>query len=152
MGNMKHWLRNIAAVVAGLLVGSAVNMAIIALGPVLVPAPAGVDVTTAEGLAAGIHLFEPKHFLAPFLAHALGTLAGAFVAWLVAGTHKAAFAWVIGVLFLAGGVGAAVMIPAPAWFIAADLVLAYLPMAWLAILLGRRLSGGKVRRQHQPAL
>lgn len=137
---MKHWLRNIAAVVAGFVVGSAVNMGLIALGPMLVPPPAGVDMTTAEGLAAGIHLLEPKHFLMPFLAHALGTLAGAFAAYLVAGSHKAVFAWVIGVLFLAGGVGAAFMIPAPAWFIAVDLVLAYLPMAWLASLLGRRVT------------
>ncbi|AOH35805.1 hypothetical protein BGP89_05070 [Luteimonas sp. JM171] len=138
---MKHWLRNIAAVVAGFIVGSAVNMGIIALGPMLVPPPAGVDMTTPEGLAAGMHLLAPKHFLAPFLAHALGTLAGALTAYLVAGTRKEAFALVIGLLFLVGGIAAAFMIPAPAWFIAADLVLAYLPMAWLAILVGRRLSG-----------
>lgn len=138
---MKHWVRNVAAVVAGLVVGSVVNMAIVAAGPALVPPPAGVDTTTAEG----IHLFQPKHFLSPFLAHALGTLAGAFVAFLVAGSRKAPFAWTIGVLFLAGGVAAAVMIPAPAWFIALDLLLAYLPMAWLAILVGRRLSASGSR-------
>src|SRR5690606_30513718 len=69
---MKHWVRNVAAVVAGLVVGSVVNMAIVAAGPALVPPPAGVDTATAEGLAAGIHLFQPKHFLSPFLAHALG--------------------------------------------------------------------------------
>ena len=139
---MKHWIRNIAAVLAGLVVGSVVNMAIVTWGPSLVPPPAGVDVTTAEGLAAGIHLFEPKHFLAPFLAHALGTLAGAFVAFVVAGRRKAALAWVIGAVFLAGGIAAAFMIPAPAWFIAADVLFAYLPMAWLAILVGRRVTGG----------
>lgn len=133
-------LRNIAAVVAGLLLGSLVNMGIVAAGPMLVPPPAGVDVTDPASLAAGIHLFEARHFAAPFLAHALGTLAGAFVAWWVAGSHRAAFAWAIGVVFLAGGVAAATMIPAPAWFIAADLLLAYLPMAWLAIRLGRRLA------------
>ena len=142
---MKHWVRNVAALVAGLVVGSVVNMAIVAAGPALVPPPAGVDTSTAEGLAAGIHLFQPKHFLSPFLAHALGTLAGAFVAFLVAGSRKAAFAWTIGVLFLAGGVAAAVMFPAPAWFIALDLLLAYLPMAWLAILVGRRLSASGSR-------
>ncbi|NLC62300.1 MAG: hypothetical protein GX761_13585 [Gammaproteobacteria bacterium] len=137
---MKRWIRNVAAVVAGLVAGSVVNMAIVALGPMLVPPPAGVDVSTPEGLAAGIHLFETRHFLSPFLAHALGTFAGALVAWLVAGSRKDVFALMIGLIFLVGGVAAAFMIPAPAWFIAADLVLAYLPMAWLAILMGRRLS------------
>lgn len=139
---MQHWVRNVAAVVAGLVVGSAVNMAIVAVGPAIAPPPAGVDPTTAEGLAAGIHLFQPRHFVAPFLAHALGTFAGAFVAFLVAGSRRAAFAWTLGVLFLAGGIAAATMIPAPAWFIAVDLLLAYLPMAWLAILVARRITGG----------
>ncbi|MGY1457877.1 MULTISPECIES: hypothetical protein [unclassified Luteimonas] len=136
---MKQLLRNIAAVPAGIVIGSLVNMAIVTGGPMLVPPPAGVDMTTAEGLAAGIHLFRPEHFVVPFLAHALGTFAGALVAYLVAASRKAAFAWVIGVVFLAGGVAAAFMIPAPAWFIALDLVFAYLPMAWLGIVAGRRM-------------
>jgi hypothetical protein len=76
----------------------------------------------------------------PFLAHAVGTLAGALVAYLVAATYKAPLAYLIGALFLCGGVAASFMIPAPAWFIALDLVVAYLPMAWLAIQLGARLQ------------
>ena len=31
-----------------------------------------------------MHLFEPKHLVFPFLAHAVGTLVGALVAYLVA--------------------------------------------------------------------
>ena len=137
---MKHLVRNIAAVVGGIVIGSVVNMAIVTAGPMLVPPPVGVDVTTPEGLVAGIHLFRAEHFAAPFLAHALGTFTGALVAWLVAGSRKAAFAWAIGAVFLAGGVAAVFMVPAPAWFIATDLLLAYLPMAWLAIAVGRRMQ------------
>jgi hypothetical protein len=140
---MKQLVRNIAAVLAGIVVGSLVNMAIVTGGPMLVPPPAGVDMTTAEGLAAGIQLLRPEHFVVPFLAHALGTLVGAWLAYLVAGSHKAGFAWAIGAVFLAGGVAAAFMIPAPAWFIALDLVFAYLPMAWLGIRIGRRLQPHK---------
>lgn len=55
------------------------------------------------------------------------------IAAVVAGSHKPVFAWAIVGLFLAGGVAAAFMIPAPA----------YLPMAWLGILVGRRLGGGR---------
>ena len=124
-------LRTILAVLLGLVLGSVVNMALVMASGHVIPPPAGADMTTAEGIRAALPLLEPKHFLFPFLAHALGTLAGAFVAFMVAGSRKAAFAWTIGVLFLAGGVAAAVMIPAPAWFIALDLLLAYLPMAWL---------------------
>jgi uncharacterized membrane protein HdeD (DUF308 family) len=51
-----------------------------------------------------MHLFEPRHFIKPFLAHALGTLAGALAAYLIAATCKAPIAYVIGAVFLCGGV------------------------------------------------
>src|SRR5690606_40560173 len=56
-----------------------VNMSIIMISGSIIPPPEGADTTTTEGLKAAMHLFEPKHFLLPFLAHALGTLVGAFV-------------------------------------------------------------------------
>lgn len=134
---MSNTWRNVLAVVAGFLVGGLVNMALITLSPLLIPLPAGVDPKDAQSLGKAMHLFEPKHFLMPFLAHALGTLAGALVAYRIAATHKHVFAYVIGLLYLCGGVAASFMIPAPAWFIALDLIVAYLPMAWLAIRLLR---------------
>lgn len=137
---MPRVLRNVLAVAAGLVIGSVVNMVLITVSPALIPPPAGVDVTNAESLAKAMHLFEPRHFLMPFLAHALGTLAGALVACLIAASHKATFAYVIGAVFLCGGIAASFMIPAPAWFIALDLLAAYLPMAWLATLIGARMQ------------
>jgi len=136
---MPKLLRNVLAVVVGVVLGAAVNGALITVSPSLIPPPAGVDVTNAESLAQGIHLFAPRHFVMPFLAHALGTLVGALAAHLIAASHRARFAWAIGVLFLCGGVAASFMIPAPAWFIALDLLAAYLPMAWLGIRIGTRL-------------
>ena len=138
---MNPIIRNTLSVIVGFVAGSVVNMALVVIGPKIIPPPAGVDVSKAESIAASIHLFEPKHFVFPFLAHALGAFSGALVAYLIAASYRAIFAWVIGVLFLAGGIAASLMIPAPKWFIALDLLVAYLPMAWLAISLGRRLSG-----------
>ena len=137
---MLKLLRNLAALLSGLVAGSMVNMLLVSISPALIPPPAGVDVTNAESLSLGIDLFEPKHFIMPFLAHALGTLAGALVAYLIAASHKNRFAYLIGVFFLCGGIAASLMIPAPFWFIALDLVVAYLPMAWLAILSGQRIQ------------
>jgi hypothetical protein len=137
---MPTLLRNLLAVLAGIVVGVAVNMALITLGPALIPPPAGVDVSSPEGLSKGMHLFQPRHFIMPFLAHALGTLAGALAAYLIAAKYKPQMAYAIGAFFLAGGVAASFMIPAPAWFIALDLLAAYLPMAWLAIRLGARMK------------
>jgi len=139
---MPNLLRNVLAILAGLAIGGGVNMALITLSPSLIPPPAGVDVTDAESLAKGIHLFAPRHFVMPFLAHALGTLAGALVAFLIAATHKAQLSYVIGALSLCGGVAASFMIPAPTWFIALDLLAAYLPMAWLGVKLGGRMEQG----------
>ena len=136
-------LRNALAVLVGLVIGSAVNMALVTLGPSLIPPPAGADVTSTEGLRAAMPLLEPRHFLMPFLAHALGTLVGALAAYLIAACHKARFAWAIGAVFLCGGVAASFMIPAPAWFIALDLLFGYLPMAWLAIRIGTRIHAGR---------
>ena len=133
---MPRWLRNTLAVVAGIIVGGVVNTVLIGASPSLVPLPAGVDPNDPDSLAKGIHLFQPRHFVMPFLAHALGTFAGALAAFLLAASHKARLALAIGVVFLCGGIAASVMIPAPAWFIALDLLLAYLPMAWLAARVG----------------
>ena len=136
---MSPTVRNILAVVAGVFVGSAVNMGLIQIGPALIPPPPGVDMSTPEGLKAAMPLLEARHFIFPFLAHALGTLVGAWLAAKIGGSRQMRLALGIGLLFLVGGIAAAFMIPAPGWFIALDLVAAYLPMAFL----GGRLAGAK---------
>lgn len=125
-------VRNSLAVIIGIVVGSVVNMSIINISSSVIPPPNGVDVTTFEGLNATMHLFEPKHFLLPFLAHALGTFFGAVLAALIAATHKMKFALSIGFLFLIGGAMNVYMLPSPLWFSALDLIVAYIPMAYFA--------------------
>ena len=132
--------RNILAVVLGAVLGGAVNFGLILVGPMLIPAPAGVDVTSVDSIAANLDLFEPRNFVVPFLAHALGTLSGAIIAYLVASSYKKVFAYVVGAIFLAGGIAAVNMIPAPLWFQVLDLVGAYIPMAWLACWLNARFT------------
>ena len=136
---MNPIVRNILAVVAGFVVGSLVNMGLVNLGPYVVPLPEGADVSTMESLSASMQLFTPVNFLFPFLAHALGTLAGAFVAAKIAASHKMKLALGIGAFFLIGGITAASMLGGPVWFIAIDLLLAYLPMGYL----GGILAGAK---------
>ena len=137
---MPNILRNVLAILSGIVIGGGVNMALITLSPSLIPPPAGVDVNNAESLSKAMHLFEPRHFIMPFLAHAIGTLAGALVAYLIAATYRSQLAYVIGAVFFCGGVAASFMIPAPAWFIALDLLVAYMPMAWLSIQIGTRMN------------
>ena len=124
-------LKNVIAVVAGIIVGSIINMGIVMISGQFIPPPAGVDVTSIESLKASMHLFETKHFLFPFLAHAIGTLVGAYTAARIAGTNKAKLALVVGVFFLLGGIANNLMIHSPTVFAIADILFAYIPMAWL---------------------
>jgi len=134
---MPAWVRNLLAVVAGFVLGSIVNMGIIMMSGSIIPPPAGADNTTMEGLQASIHLFEPKHFIFPWLAHALGTFVGAYLAARFAATRKMGMALIVGILFLIGGIMNIFFIPAPVAFLVLDLTLAYLPMAYLGGRLGK---------------
>lgn len=129
---MNPIIKNILAVLAGVVVGSAVNMGIIMISGSIIPPPDGADVTTTEGLKAAIYLFQPRHFIFPFLAHAIGTFIGAFLAAIISANRKMLFAFIIGGFFLAGGIANIFMLPSPIWFTIVDLVGAYIPMAYIA--------------------
>ncbi|CAA9201050.1 hypothetical protein [Flavobacterium bizetiae] len=129
---MNPIFRNTLAVIIGLFVGSIVNMAIILMSGSVIPPPNGADVTTMEGLKATMHLFEPKHFIFPFLAHAIGTFAGAATTAVIAATRKTELSLVIGAFFLLGGIVNVCTLPSPIWYNIIDIVFAYLPMAYFA--------------------
>jgi hypothetical protein len=125
-------LRLLIAVILGFVAGSAVNMGLILVSGRVIPPPAGADVATTEGLRASMHLFEPRHFIFPFLAHAMGTFVGAVVGMLLAPERSAIAPYTIGGLFFLGGCASVFMLPAPALFSAIDLLFAYFPAAWAA--------------------
>ena len=132
---MKPVVKNVLAVVVGVVASSVVNMSLVTIGPMVIPLPEGADVSTTEAMAESMKLFTPINFLFPFLAHALGTLVGAFLAAKIAGSHRIAMALVIGAFSLFGGIMAVRMFPGPLWFEAADLILAYIPMSYLGAVL-----------------
>lgn len=127
---MNRIIRNILAVIAGWLLGSVINLSLIKIGHSLFPIE-GIDPNDMEALAEVMPTLDFKYFIFPFLAHALGTLIGAFIAGLIAVNHKMKIALGIGLIFLIGGVLASFMIPAPTWFVVGDLLIAYIPMAWI---------------------
>ena len=134
---MNPILRNVLVVIGGILIGGFINSSIIQLTGDMVPLPEGVDPNDIESIKANIHRYTPMNFLMPFLAHAIGTLTGAyFVARLAASTHLS-MALIIGGIFLLGGITMVFMVGGPIWFIILDLVVAYIPMAWLGHKLAR---------------
>jgi hypothetical protein len=130
-------VRNIIGFIVGYVAGSLVNFALIMANMALMPA--GTDFSTPAGINAIMAQMGPINYLVVFLAHAAGAFAGALVASMIAVSHRFALSLGIGVLFLLGGIYAAYVIDAPLWFEAADIILAYIPMAWL----GWKLAGGK---------
>ena len=131
-------LRSFFAVLGGLIIGSVVNMGTIMIGSGIIIPPAGADVTTTEGLKKSMHLFEAKHFLFPFLAHAFGSFAGTYASTRIAIKHHFNLALVVTIFFLIGGIINIVVLPSPLWFSLTDLGLAYFPMGWLGWRAARR--------------
>lgn len=127
---MKIIIRNILAVIIGWFGGSVINMGLIKLGHNILPIQ-GIDINDMEALKEVMPTLDIEYFIFPFLAHALGTMAGACFAYLIAASHKVKFAYIIGVLFLIGGIVAGTMLNSPMWYNAIDYLFAYIPMAWI---------------------
>jgi len=130
--------KNVLAVIIGWLGGSIVNMGLIELGHKVFPI-AGFDLNDMNSLASLMPTLNPMYFIFPFLAHALGTLVGALLAGRIATTHKMKFSMAIGGLFLVGGIMINFMLPGPTWFAVVDILIAYIPMAWI---------GGKLAQKY----
>ena len=78
------------------------------------------------------------NFIFPFLAHALGTFVGAYIAAKIATSYQFSLAMSIGVFFLIGGIAIVFILPAPIWFICTDLLVAYVPMGYIGGLIAKK--------------
>ena len=121
---MNSIIKNILALIGGGLVGMVANMGLIITGNQLIPLSENMNPMNAMN-------WEIRYFIFPFLAHAIGTLSGAFITAMFAASYQMIFALCIGIFFLLGGISMVFIMPAPVWFIVVDLVLAYIPMGWL---------------------
>ncbi len=144
---MNNTVRNILAatlgLVGGMLLGAMLNMGVLMISNFIIPFPDGVNPADETSLRGNIHLFETKHYIMPFLAHAFGTLIGAFVAFKIIKMFRApksiaaGIAIAISLLFLWGGLETSKSINSPETPMLVDAVLCYLPMGiigyWLAL-------------------
>ena len=89
---MKTIAFNVLALFAGLFIGSLVNIGLVTLGPHVIENPVGVDMSDVDKMRESMKLLQPANFIFPFLAHALGTLAGAAIAARTAASHPMIFA------------------------------------------------------------
>lgn len=137
---MKGIFFNVLVFVACVFAGGIANGLIISYSDSIIPAPVGSNLTTEEGLKAAMAVMEPKHFIMPFLAHAIGTFVGAFFVTLFIKDRKLFRALLVGFLFFLAGTYMVFILTSPLWFDALDLGLAYIPMAWIGYKLALRFS------------
>lgn len=108
-------LRNLAAVLAGLVVGSAVNMALITLNMfVLFPAPAGIDMGDPVAMNAYVAGLPASAFLVVMAAHLGQALVGGWVAARL-GSRPVRLAMIVGIATLVGGAVNLMTIRGPDW-------------------------------------
>ena len=135
---MNPILRNILAVIAGIVVGSIVNMGIVTISPSIVPVDPAINPEDMNSLAENIHLLTTGNYIMTFLAHALGTLVGAFTAVKISASNHRTNALIVGAIFLLGGIYMCMTLNAPMAFEAIDVIAAYIPMGYLGWMLGGR--------------
>ena len=108
-------LRNVAAVVAGLVAGMVFNMALIQLNTVFFPLPEGTTMADTPQMREAIKAMPGAAWILVMIAHLGQAFVGGWVAARLGASHRMALALVVGVLSLAGGVANAVMLDTPAW-------------------------------------
>lgn len=130
----------ILLVITCLLLGGLLNQQIIDIQSYFIPLPPGVDFSSEVGMKQSMKLLSARHFLFPFLAHALGTLLSGSLAlvFLKNSARLPYILWLIGGLFFAAGTYMVVILPSPWWFNVVDLMLAYFPMAWLPFIVFKK--------------
>ena len=123
-------LRNAGAVIAGLVVGMIVNLALVQLNTVPFPLPDGVDVTDTAQMRDAIRELPAAAWILVFAAHLSQSFVGAWVAARLGTSHWMALAMIVGVVSLGAGITNAMMLSAPAWtWLEMPF---YLVVAWMA--------------------
>lgn len=135
---MSPTVRNILAVLAGLITGMLVISVIESLGHRLIPPPEGIEDMDLEKARELMKTLPAIHLVPVLIAHQIGALLGAFVCARFAVNHHKSFALGVAGTFLFFSVLLMFMLPHPVCFAVADLAL-YLPMGWL----GWKLAGSK---------
>ena len=108
-------LRNISAVLVGLVAGMAFNMAIVKLDTVLYPMPKGVDFNNAEGMESYIATLPLMALLIVMIAHVGQAFVGGLVAAFISKTSPMLVAMIVGSISLLGGIYNMMSMPMPAW-------------------------------------
>ncbi|MEE2856364.1 MAG: hypothetical protein VX949_03120, partial [Planctomycetota bacterium] len=87
-------LRNVGAVIAGMIVGMALNMAIIMLNLIFFPMPEGLSMQDQEGFSAWAKTLPETAFILPMVAHLAQAFGGGWLAARLGASHPMVLAMI----------------------------------------------------------
>lgn len=128
--------RKILAVVAGVILAGIVVFAVQAIGHRVYPPPEGLDTKNIEAMKAYVATLPMGALLFVLVAYVLGSFAGGWLAAKIARTTQMHVPLTVGGVQLFFGIVNLLMIPHPAWFAVAS-VLVFLPSAYFGGKLGK---------------
>jgi hypothetical protein len=137
-------LRNIGAVIAGLLVGSAANMAILGVSSMVYPRPEGMDFNDQAQLAAYIATLPTAAFFFVLAAHLGQAFVGGWLAARLSASQPVWMALFVGTVTAMAGLYYLISLPGPVWLwieMPLYFVLSWLPGSWEE---ARRAGGSRV--------
>ena len=128
-------VRKILAVIVGLFVGGVCMSMLQLVSHAIYPPPAGLDLNDPEVFQQDafrdfVASLPIEAFAIVLASHAIGALVAAFVCTAIVGNKWRVGTLIVSLMLMMGGVMNLVLIPHPAWFGVADLVV-YLPAAFL---------------------
>ncbi|MBT8253088.1 MAG: hypothetical protein HKN00_07640 [Flavobacteriaceae bacterium] len=112
-------MKNVLAVVIGLLSAFVTIMALEYLSTVLFPLPEGADPTDLEWLKNNLESIPGGAMITVAIAHLIGIIIGMFVATLIA-KKTLIPAYIVGVILLVGTIMNLIVIPHQTWFAVTD--------------------------------
>ncbi len=109
-------LRNILAMLVGLVMGMSWNMGFIFLNSyVLFPMGDGVDMQDPSQMKAYVATLPARAFLVVLVAHVGQAGVGGWISARMAHSHPAVLAWIIGILTAVGSAYNQVTLEGPSW-------------------------------------
>ena len=128
-------IRDAGAALAGIVIAFLLVYAVQFVGHSIYPPPAGLDQTDMEAMQDYISTLPVPALLFPMLAYFIGTFCGTLFACTIGTARPVIFAFIVGVLVMAGTVANLIWIPHPLWF-SIGAVAGIIASAWLAMKAG----------------
>lgn len=132
-------VRNILSIASGLLTSFVLIILLEAIGHILYPPPADLDIRNAEAYKEFLSHAPMSVFLLVLLAYALGSFFGGMTSSWVAKENKAGKAMTVGGILMGLGMVNLMSFQHPVWVVVAGFF-AFLPFSYLGGKLGIRFS------------